>query len=75
MESCIVHIKVCKENHRVQLKIFSMEFHFETKLCCFVTRYCTFAHRYLFTYFLNLQLQQIYYGKVPSFPYFALFLP
>ena len=45
MESCIVQIKLCEENHRVQSKIFSMEFRFETKLCCFVTRYVT-SHIY-----------------------------
>ena len=32
-----------------------MEFRFETKLGCFVTRYIALAHRYLSTHFLNLQ--------------------
>ena len=58
-ESRIIQIKLCKENHRVQSKIldlvFSMEFRFETKLGCFVTRYIAFAHSYSSTHFLNLQ--------------------
>ena len=41
--------KLWKENYRVQSKIFlfSTKFPFETKIRCFVTRLCTFAHSYL----------------------------
>ena len=73
LENRIVQIKLCKENHQVQSKTFSMEFRFETKLGCFVTRYRTFAHCYSSTHFLNLQWHQIYCGKVPRFTYSALF--
>ena len=45
--------KFCKENHRGQSKSFdvsfSIEFSFETKIGCFVTRICTFAHSYFST--------------------------
>ena len=54
MKSCIVLLKLCKENHAVQSKIsgisFSTEFRFETKIGCFVTRLCAFAHSYSFTF-------------------------
>ena len=59
LESRIIQIKLCKENHRVQSKVLDLafwtKFRFETKLGCFVTRYCAFAHCYLSTHFLNLQ--------------------
>ena len=32
-----------------------MEFRFETKIGCFVTRICTFAHSYSLTHFTNIQ--------------------
>ena len=39
--------KLRKQNHRVQSKIsevsFSMEFRFDTKIGCFITRYCIFV--------------------------------
>ena len=50
MESCIVQIKLCKENHRVQPKIFSIEFRFERKLlfCYKILYICKFlfVHRF-----------------------------
>ena len=58
-KSPIVQIKHSKESQRVLSKIlvlvFSMEFRFETKVGCFVTRYTAFAHGYSSTHFLNLQ--------------------
>ena len=42
-----------------------MEFRFETKIGCFVTRICTFARSYSSTYFLNIQRHQIYCGRFP----------
>ena len=54
MKSCIVLFKLCKENYRVQSKIldvsFSIEFRFETKIGCFVTRLCAFAHSYSYKF-------------------------
>ena len=48
MESRIVQIKLCKENHRVRSRIlklaFSMEFLFKTKLGRFITRSCALRH-------------------------------
>ena len=55
LESGFVQIKLCKENQRVQSKIFSMEFRFEAKFGCFVARYCTLVHCYSSIHFLNLQ--------------------
>ena len=59
LKSRTVLLKLCKENNRVQSKIldvfFSIEFRFETKIGCFVTRLYTFAHSYSSKYFLNLQ--------------------
>ena len=60
MKSHIVLFKLCKGNHQKQSKIsdvsFSIEFRFETKIGCFVTRLCTFAHSCSSKYFLNLQI-------------------
>ena len=54
MKSCIVLLKLCKENDGVQSKIsgisFSIEFRFETKIGCFVTRLCAFAHSYSYKF-------------------------
>ena len=66
----IVLFKLCKENQRVQSKIlevsFPIEFRFETKIGCFVTRLYTFAHSYSSLHFLNLQWHQIYYPIVDT---------
>ena len=57
-----VLFKLCKENHRVQLKIldasFSSEFRFETKIGCFFTRLCLFhiaIRPYIFTIYNDIR--------------------
>ena len=46
---------------------FSIEFRFVTKIGCFVTRLCLFAHKYSSIHFLSLQWHQIYCEKDPTF--------
>ena len=57
-----VLFKLCKENHRAQLKIldafFSSEFCFETKIGCFFTRLCLFhiaIRSYIFTIYNDIR--------------------
>ena len=54
MKSRIILFKLYKENQRVQSKTFdvsfSIEFRFETKICCFVTLYiCTLLFVHIFS--------------------------
>ena len=46
---------------------FSIEFRFVTKIGCFVTRLCIFAHKYSSIHFFSLQWHQIYCEKDPTF--------
>ena len=77
LKSRAVLFKLCKENPWVQSKIldvsYSIEFRFETKIGCFVTKLCIFAYSSSPTYFLNLQWHHIYCGKDPTFTYQVIF--